>query len=527
GADPARAEGEPPRDRPVFFRDPDPATARAIEKALGRFGDPSPNNREAGRDALHAIGWWSVEPLLRTVERGSGQFRSNALLVLGRLADPRALPAARSVAAEDDTEWPPVFASLLLGRMRDADDRTLRAFRDSLASRGGDEKRKVAVVLALGKLHRRRAEEAGAMLAQVLAAPTPSPSVHNAALLSLGFFRSRVAEPSGDGSSWVPSATIREALASSRAGPRLSAVVALAVSRLDGLDGVFLDAFERDDDREVRRVALLALGKPRAEPDDRVTDLLTSVLGSVRATGEERRTAAYLLTLRKDARSVDALIRAASSPGSSEVAAAAVVALGGMDDRRVAGLLVGKLSHPVATVRAAAAVASVELRETADLLLLREALQRRLQQGETNTVAKFDMTCALDEIGLILRDRDDAKEGRPVRERPAPEWLEASSADLFFRLRRTHRQAILDEANLRVQQVLGVDSLFPYRPGADPFAGGGGEDGLGGATRFRREHSVYLEQYDLRTELDRRPFFTMEDFSDGAGEPPAVPREKR
>lgn len=175
GADPARAEGEPPRDRPVFFRDPDPATARAIEKALGRFGDPSPNNREAGRDALHAIGWWSVEPLLRTVERGSGQFRSNALLVLGRLADPRALPAARSVAAEDDTEWPPVFASLLLGRMRDADDRTLRAFRDSLASRGGDEKRKVAVVLALGKLHRRRAEEAGAMLAQVLAAPTPRP----------------------------------------------------------------------------------------------------------------------------------------------------------------------------------------------------------------------------------------------------------------------------------------------------------------------------------------------------------------
>ena len=521
-APPARAEGA---DRPVFFRDPDPATARAIDRAIGRFGDPSPNNRETGRDELFDIGYWTVNPLHGVVEEKGSQFRCNSLLVLGRLADPRSSGLLRAVAGEEKTEWPPVFAALMLGRMRDASDAAMAVYGRALDVPQND-KRRAAVALSLGKIHRRRAVEGGDLLERILDAPTPNPAVHYAALLALGFYRSRVAEPSADGASWVPSRRIADALGDSREGMRYSAVLALALSRLDGFETIYRRAFEDDGDKRVRLAALLALGKPREAADDSVTDLLTSVLESPRVTGQERTMAAYLLALRKDPRSVDALLRTANSPRSADVSAAAVVALGGIADPRVADLLVSRMSHPSPTVRAAAAVASVELVETADLKRLREILMRRLEQGETSEEAKFDMTAALDEIGKILRDREDARNGLPVKRRPPPEWFQEDSMDLFLRLGRTHREAVLDAANLRVLEVLGIDSLFPYRPTVDG-APPAGEGGLGSATRFRREHSVYLEQYDLRNDFDRRPFYTPEDYPDEGGPAAPVPRDGR
>jgi HEAT repeat protein len=512
----------------VFFRDPDPATARAIDNSVNLFGSPSPSDRERARDALHDVGIWSVPRLLEAVRSMGSQHRCNSLLVLGRLGDPRALATMRATLAEDGSDWPPAFAALMLGRMGDVDDRTMTVYRAALASRE-NEKRKISIALALGKIHRRRADDAGEMLVRILEAPTPTPAVHEAALLALGFFRARVAVPSEDGSRWVPSPRIEAALSSKREGMRLSAIVALAVSRLDGFEGVFREAFERDGDTRVRLAALLAWGKPRDVPDDAVTDRLTRVLKDMRVTGKERRLAAYLLTLRKDPRSVKALIDTANSPRSAEVAAAAVVALGGIEDERVAPLLVGKLTDRSATVRAAAAVASVELVATEDLKRLRVALRRRLERGETDKAVKFDMTAAMDEIGKILRDRDERRGGIEVKPRPEPQWLEADATDLFHRLGRSHRQAVLDTENLRVLQVLGIATLHPYRPGFDTGvpSGESGSGELGSVNRFRRDHSDTLEKWDLRIEFDRRPYYTLEDYPDRAGDRPAVPREGR
>lgn len=523
---PARADGTVLPDRPVFFRDPDPATARDIRNAISLFGSPSPSDRERARNTLHDIGYWSVDrPLLEALDSKGAQHRSNAALVLGRLGDPRALGPLRALVTGDASEWPTSIAALMLGRMRDADDRTLAAYRAAIASERV-EKRKIAVALALGKLHRRRGTDAGPLLDQILDTPTPTPFVHYAALLALGFYRSRVAEPLPDGSGYAPSARIRAALADSREGTRLSAVLALAVSRLDGFETVFLEAFRRDGDRDVRRTALLALGKPGDGPDDAVTDLLTSVLESPRTTGEERRTAAYLLSLRQDPRSVDALLRVAQSPRAPEVAAMAVVALGGIADPRVPELLAGKLGDRSATIRAAAAVGATRLGGTEDLLRLREALKRKLEQGETDRAARFDMNAAVEEIGRILRDREEAAQGRPVKPRSPPEWMEADATDLFRSLGRSHREAVLDAANARVLQVLGIDSLLEYRPLNDPLSGSGGGD-LGGASRFRREHLSHFEAYDLSIELTRRPYYGLEDYPDAEEARPPVPRAPR
>ncbi len=524
-APPVLADGTPDPDRPVFFRVPDPATSIRIREAVNSFGSPSPSIREKARDDLSDIGYWSVGRLIEATQTMGQQHRSNAILVLGRLGDPRALAPLREAVRDESSEWPPVIAALMLGRMKDADDRTMAAFRDALGSREKESKRKVAVALALAKLARRRGPDSAALLDQILDKPTPNPFVHYAALLALGFHRSRVAEATADGTGYAPTKLLRDALTAPREGTRLSAVLALALSRLDGLDPVFLVAFETDGDPEVRRAALMALGKPREMPDAPTTDLLCRVLQNNSSNQVERETAAYLLALRRDPRSFDALYAMANSNRSTDLAAAAVVALGGLEDRKVPDLLVAKLGHPSATVRAAAGVAAVRLGGTADLQRLREAIARRVQRGEDDTGARTDLRLAVEEIGRILKDREDAAAGRPVAARAPPGWKEAESAGLFFRLGRSHRQALLDLANLRVAQVLGIDSLFEYRPSGEPVPTGSGSGSLEGGSRFRREGVKLFEPYDLSVEFRHRPFFTLEDDPEEAR--PALPRTGR
>ena len=525
GAPRARADGTRDPGAPVFFRDPDTDTVREISAAIGLFGSNSPDDRERARNTLHDIGYWSVGSLLDRMKSMSQQFRSNSFLVLGRLGDARALPCLRAAVGEEGNEWPSRIAPLMLGRMRDGSDPTLAAFRDALKSRE-NELRKVAIALACGKLQRRRSAETGPILEGMVDEPTPNPFVKYAALLALGFHRNRVAEAAPDARgnvAFVPTRRIREALGDPREGNRLSAILALAVSRLDGLDPIFKTAFESDGNREVRRAALLALGKPRDRPDDVVTDLLVSVLEGQRSNLEERRMAAYLLMLRRDPRSVDALLRTANSPRSSDTAATAVVALGGIEDPAVPVLLLNKLSASSATVRAAAAMAATRLARPDDLRMLRGAIQKRLEQAETDASAKFDMKLAVEEIAKVLKDREDVAAGKPPAERAPPAWMEADSADLFRRLGRTHRESVLDLANLRVLQCLGIDSLFAYR---NPDAGKNADIGLvDAAPGARRPHTVYAEQFDLAIEFARRPYYGAEDDPEEA--PTPVPRNPR
>ncbi len=511
--------------RPVFFRKPDDATAARIDWAIDSgFASPPPTDREQARDALHEIGYWSVTRLLDTVKRGKAQVQNNALLVLGRLGDRRAVPGARDEVRDEMSEWPPAVAALVLGRFRDAEEPTLVAFREAVASKE-NPKRKVAVALALGKIQRKAPVEGAFLLGEILDRPTPNPAVHYAALLALGFYRGKVAEQAPDQAGFQPSERFRNALKGNDRGIRLSAVLALALSPQDSFRPVFVDLYRNDGDREVQRAALLALGRPAPDrrPDPEITALLVDALTSTRSGVEVRRMAVYLLNLRGDPASLDALRAAASQPGSPEIAAASLVALGGIDDPRVPGLLLGKLSAANATVRAAAAVACTRLREAGDLRRARDLMGRRLQQGEPDPGARDDFQKAYDEIGKILRDRDDLANGREPRKRPPVEWSEADAKDLFYVLGRTHRERVFDLVNLRVLQVLGIDSLFEYRPN-EPFGtppdipGGGSGDG----SRPRRFHQEYGDQYDVRNELQRRPFYGPEDDPDV--QPAPVPR---
>jgi len=531
GGAPARADGDAPPSGPVFFRNPDPETARDISACISLFGDPSPNNKEVARNRLYDIGWWSVSRLLETVKERQGQFRTNSYLVLGRLADRRAVPAMRTEVLEP-TEWPPAVAALMLGRLKDAEDPTLEAFRNVLDSDAGIHLRRQAVCLALAKLHRRRADDCIRLLEKVLASKTANPAVHHAALLALGFFRTRIVEPLPDGTGFQPRKLVRDFLKDKDTGMRLSAVVAMSISYIDSFHPLFVEAFQKDGDHQVRLAALLALGRNR-EPA--TTTLLAKVLDDQTANGEERRMAAYLLGRRpdlvaRDAKAFDSLVQAATSTRSQELAAAAVVALASVEDARIANLLTSRLGASSATVRAAVAVGAVRLKGTEDLKRVRDAIALRVKAGEQDDNAKADMKAAVAEIEAIVKDRADAAAGLVPKPRPAVKWKEADAEDLFLELGRDERQRTFDFVNLRALQVLGIESLFAYRPSYDPdepaeSLGGTGAKGIA-LHPGRPVNNQQSDQYDVRVELSRRPYFTPEGDDPDATTTP-VPRETK
>jgi HEAT repeat protein len=521
GTAPARAGDD---SFPVFFRDPDRRTAEDIRKAINTFASPSPNDRERGRNLLFDIGYWTVPPLLETMEEKKSQFRTNAILVVMRLLDPRPLPAIRRVLRDGEQEWPPAIAALALGKYRDDTEEGFGLLRKSLADREND-KRRVACCLALAKLHRRRGPDCWPELERALDARAPKVAVESAAVLALGFFRGRVAEADPGGAGFVPTKRILAALRDRRSDLRLSAVLAMSVAYNNSFHEHFLRAW-RDSDREVRGAALLALGR-NLEPA--TTDFLVEVLGNTDTSNAEKRMAAYLLSRRPDAlkgnrRALDGLHRAATSGKDDDLAAAAVIALAGVEDDAVGGVLARMLGHPSSTVRAAVAVGSVRLRSGRDLETVRDALVRRVEAGETDRAARTDMKLAIEEIGRILKDRKDAAEGKAVEPREPPPWEEADAQDLFLEMGRSERQRTFDLVNLRAIQVLGIEGLMPYRPTYDPdepasgLGGGGG--GAGGAFDHRNSAGQVLDQYDLRVELARRPYFVPEEDDPDA---PAVP----
>jgi hypothetical protein len=198
-----------------------------------------------------------------------------------------------------------------------------------------------------------------------------------------------------------------------------------------------------------------------------------------------------------------------------------------VDDPRVFEVVRAKISDRSATVRAAAAVAATRLRRSEDLAAIKDLLRRRLEQGENDEAARADMQIAIEEIGRIQKDREDAAKGIEPKKRPAPAWKEADTEDLFETLGRDHRRRVFDLVNLRVLQVLGIDGLYQYRPvlETDNQPTDISPNQAGSGNRTRREHSVFSEPYDVRIELDRRPFFLPEDDPDVA--PAAIPREPK
>jgi len=503
----------------VFFEKPDAATDKKIRSFIILFGSNAPDDRERARDGLFEIGYWSVRPLLDALtarDDRSVNARCNAVLVLGRLEqaleDVRALPALRAAVVSDGSENPAAFAALVLGRLRDGE--ALGPFRDALAERKR-ESLKTAVLVALGRLARVRGDEAATLLEQAVDRRTSVPLQREAAMLALGLFPRRVAVVSADGAGEVPAPRVRGALEDGSAGMRLSAVLALALSRRDDFYDVFLRVYRDDSDRQVRRAALLALARRR---DPATTDVLGDALESTGAGIEVRRMAAYLLAARRDPAALKRLIGVATAASKPELAAAAVVALGGIPEDRAVSLVLGKLDDRSATVRAAAAVGATRFPRTADLLRAVDRLNERLRAGEQDEAARADMTLSRRIVEHELDDRALEAAGQPRRPPLPPQpWTEADAEDLLGLLGRDETQALLDLVNLRVRQVLGVEGLPAYRsPDATLISG---------KDRIQREHAVYSDERDLLRELQRRPYYTLEDLPDWAR--PPIPREGR
>jgi HEAT repeat protein len=511
-APPAARAGDDAPDGPVFFRSPDGKTAARIRNAIGLFGNPAPSDRQRARDTLAEIGIWSVPPLLEEMKEGSAQIRSNSVLVLFRLPDARALAPLRQACAGDGRgEWPPILAALALGRLRDADPATFRVFREAIASRD-NERRKVAVALAGARLARVRAAEALALEESILDGRSSLGDVRDAALLALGFFPASTVELSRDGAGEVPAAPLRAGLKDNTTGTRLSSVLALALARRDAFHPVFAELQRSDGDANVRCAALLAMGARR---DDETTAVIARVLESVRSTTAERAMAAYLLVRRADPRALDALVRTATASAAPDVAAAAIVALGDLNDPRATSIVRSKLSDRNAGVRAAAAVACTRLRADADLALAEKDLVARLQQGETDASTRLDMKKALEEIRAIVEERRVRAAGGAPEPRKAPAWSDSEAGDLARSLDRDEKDALLDVVNFRVHQLMGIAGISEYRPGGDPKAANPDTaDGVSSTTtnRVRRDHEVRSEPFDLRIELRERPYFTRDDL---------------
>jgi HEAT repeat protein len=497
---------------PVFFRKPDLETAQSIHKLLNLFGSPAPSDRERGRDGLFDIGFWSVPRLIEKVREDASHSRSNAILVLGRLNDPlhgklndlRIHPALRdTVGVDARSEWPPALAALMLGRMKDADDATFEAFRLALAAREG-EKRRVAVALALGRMATERETVAGDMLEGMLRTRLPTPDARFAALLALGFFPRRVAEVSPDRAEEVPSPLFRQALADSSSGIRRSAVLGLSISRRDAFHPVFVETFRRDGEKEVRLAALLAVGARR---DAETTKFLISVLQTLGHSGEEQIMAAYLLSRRADPTSIQALIRTAKAPGGTDLQGAALLALGSMDDSDAEYLVLEKLTDRSATVRSAAAVAITRFPTVDSLKKGEQRLRSRLISGETDGSARENMRRAADHVAGLLDDRTARAAGKEPPPRATPKWDEIDASDLFRQFERDERETLMDLVNRWAETIIGIAGLLEYRTHTDFVAGDADTPG-----RARRPGLKFSEQYDLALDLDKRPYYDLQDL---------------
>ncbi len=156
--------GEEPEARPpplIFFRDPDPETARRIQSLVSskELGSGTRDIRTKARGALAAIGEWTIptlsESLFGKKRDKANRVRMNSCLSMARVlergrVDPRLQEALRGAAREDEDSWIRRAALLVLaGFEQEAEGPVLlAALRDTDSARKDQE----AAALALAKL---------------------------------------------------------------------------------------------------------------------------------------------------------------------------------------------------------------------------------------------------------------------------------------------------------------------------------------------------------------------------------------
>jgi len=465
----AGAEGR----RPVFFEDPDPETARRIAAAVELMSRPYLDDHSRGRETLEEIGYWVVEPLLEGLDEGNTALQRNAALVLGTIRDPRGLKPLLVAARDERQRYLPAFAALMIGHSREG---KTAARLGALVSNRAKTNRRISALLALAKIDSPESFE----ILRRFARPGERVVVRQTAIFCLGFFRDRVLEKGPDGE-FVPIPEVARGLAASEARLRRAAVLALALAGHRDMKEFFRRAAlnEREDDPDVKRIALLALGR---FPDEDVTTILLNLLVSPREHDQVRLMAAFLLKDRNDPTALDRL-KSARHLTSQDLKAGQTLALSNFDDEGALEIIARRLGDPSDRVRSAAAIGISRLTQP-ELKTKAVTILSALLEGKGGTIDP-------DVLHNMKRAREILRRG----EAPGSfRWM--GNKELAQDLGKDVEEKLLDLVNEEARRVLGITSLTPLRAARDP--------------RFRVEDQN-SELRDLKRHLDVHPYFVPKD----------------
>ncbi len=458
-AAPARADDAAFDERGgnVFFRQPDPDTAKRIDELIGRFAEDSVRARADARRELESIGYWAVEPLVTALQTREAPIRAASALTLGNMLDPRALaPLRDAVEKQTNMQFVAGFAAVAMARY--ADPQSVPQIRAALRSSKSLPTLRAAASLALARI---RTPDAQALLVERLRADEGNVHVRSGRTLAMGFFPQLALENGGP----APSALLRDALRKGRREVRRAGIVAYIVAtraRADTRD-VLIEFADREDAPEALRAALVGLS--RYEDSD--TTRYLARRGARPGDEAERAFACDLLASRADAAALDDLLSIVRRPSAPRLRASAIVALGGIDHPDAAAAVLDRLDDRIALVRGAAVFASTRLPQAA---AREEALRRidaRLRKGESTLAVRHDMN----EARAVLSGQ-----------KSAADWREVGPERLFEVLSQTYAERLLAEVNLAAEDALDLLKIHNLQTDTEILAGtddGGSGDGAG------------------------------------------------
>lgn len=513
-----------PRPGEVFFREPDEGTRQRIKDLMAQSTSDAPRTRGRARADLVALGYWAVEPLIVAARDRDPAARCASILTLDAIGDARAVePLREIVLREDSNPYIGAFAALALGRFRDVG--VLRdpkdPFRESLDNPHSLDLLRAAIPFALARM---RSESALGLklLREQLADGGAVEPVTAARLLALGFFPDAAVVQSGD----RPAPPLEAAMRSNRQGERQAALLAFLVANArttKGKDYVAKVA-ETDTSPRVQAVALIGLA---AFAGADVTERIAATMTGSGPDSVVRELACDLLVERADAAALPALLHVTRTQQTTRLRASAVLALGRLAGADAHRAVIGALSDKSPLVRSAASVAAARS-SSADLRA--DALARidaRLQGGETDADARE-----------VLRTARAVLAG----ERREVAWREVGTDPLFASVLQTPRQRLIRAVNRRVELSLDLGKItdVPTEQGVSPDDLSGGAvsidaheaqlEGIQGpgdtspppstlpaptgsiGTMGSSRTSAWPELRDLRDELRRRPYFTLDDL---------------
>lgn len=435
---PARAGDAPAFDERganTFFTDPDAKTRARIFDLIHRFSSDGVRHRWEARSELESIGFWAVEPLIEAVRELESPVKCASILTLEAIGDRRAVaPLRQAIVDNSSRPYVPGFATLALGRFRDPE--TVATLTGSLDTSRSLATLRVAAPLALARI---RTDAARDLLLEQFDEQHENEPVRTAQLLALGFFP----DAAVDHERRAPGKQLARGLESRRSGERVAAVLGFLVAtgqRRESRD-FLLQLFDKADDHDVRRVALL--GVSRLAGTD-VTLLLARTAADKRADDDLRILALDLLAGRGDPAAKSDVLKLLRSTGDRQLRASAVVAAASMPDDECAAAVLSRLEDTAPLVRAGAALGCTRFVDPAARAEALKQVEARIRQGERSSGVR-----------RVLRFARALLAG----ERAAVDWSRVESHPLFQGVDADYEDRLLWEVNLLGERCLDLRKI--------------------------------------------------------------------